>query len=81
MKCQGLSRSKSFPGIVWRRWTTKGNSWHRVYEPLKDVLIILLDSGLRNREVIRMRLEHINWESAFYFNPKGKTRKARRWCR
>ena len=25
-----------------------------------------------------MRLEHINWESAFYFNPKGKTRKARR---
>jgi len=25
-----------------------------------------------------MRLEHINWESAFYFNPKGKSRKARR---
>jgi integrase len=38
----------------------------------------MLDSGLRNGEVIRMRLEHINWESAFYFNPKGKTRKARR---
>jgi integrase len=46
--------------------------------PLKDVLIIMLDSGLRDGEVIRMRLEHINWESAFYFNPKGKTRKARR---
>jgi len=46
--------------------------------PLKDVLIIMLDSGLRNGEVIRMRLEHINWESAFYFNQKGKTRKARR---
>jgi len=46
--------------------------------PLKDVLTIMLDSGLRNGEVIRMRLEHINWESAFYFNPKGKTRKARR---
>ena len=38
----------------------------------------MLDSGLRNGEVIRMRLEHINWENAFYFNPKGKTRKARR---
>ena len=25
-----------------------------------------------------MRLEHINWDSAFYFNPKGKSRKARR---
>jgi integrase len=25
-----------------------------------------------------MRWEYINWDSAFYFNPKGKTRKARR---
>jgi integrase len=25
-----------------------------------------------------MRLEYINWESAFYFNREGKTRKARR---
>ena len=47
--------------------------------PLKDVLTIMLDSGLRNGEVIRMRLENINWDGAFYFNPKGKTRKARRW--
>src|SRR5258708_39608963 len=46
--------------------------------PLKDVLIIMLDSGLRNGEVIRMRWETINWEGAFYFNPRGKTRKARR---
>jgi integrase len=46
--------------------------------PLKDVLTVMLDSGLRNGEVIRMRLEQINWESASYFNPKGKTRKARR---
>jgi integrase len=46
--------------------------------PLRDVLIIMLDSGLRNGEVIRMRWESINWEGAFYFNPGGKTRKARR---
>ena len=46
--------------------------------PLHDVLTIMLDSGMRNGEVIRMRWETINWESAFYFNPKGKTRKARR---
>ena len=46
--------------------------------PLTDVLTIMLDSGLRNGEVIRMRFESINWERAFYFNPKGKTRKARR---
>ena len=46
--------------------------------PWKDVLTIMLDSGLRNGDASRMRLENINWDSAFYFNPRGKTRKARR---
>ena len=46
--------------------------------PLQDVLTIMLDSGMRNGEVIRMRWEDVHWDSAFYFNPKGKTRKARR---
>lgn len=46
--------------------------------PLNDVLTIMLDSGLRDGEVIRMRFENINWMNAFYFNPRGKTRKARR---
>ena len=46
--------------------------------PLQDVLIIMLDSGMRNGEVIRMRWENVHWDDAFYFNPKGKTRKARR---
>jgi integrase len=46
--------------------------------PLQDVLAIMLDSGMRNGEVIRMRWENVHWDSAFYFNPKGKTRKARR---
>jgi integrase len=47
--------------------------------PLQDVLTIMLDSGMRNREVSRMRWENVNWDGAFYFNPKGKTRKARRY--
>jgi integrase len=42
--------------------------------PLQYVLTIMLDSGMRNGEVIRMRWENIHWDSAFYFNPKGKTR-------
>jgi len=46
--------------------------------PLQDVLTIMLDSGMRNGEVIRMRWENVHWDGAFYFNPKGKTRKARR---
>ena len=46
--------------------------------PLKDVLTIMLDCGMRNGEVVRMRWEHIDWDASFYFNPRGKTRKARR---
>lgn len=46
--------------------------------PLQDVLTIMLDSGMRNGEVIRMRWENVHLDGAFYFNPKGKTRKARR---
>lgn len=46
--------------------------------PLQDVLTIMLDSGVRNGEVIRMRWENVHWDGAFYFNPQGKTRKARR---
>ena len=47
-------------------------------QPLNDVLTIMLDSGLRDGEVIRMRFEYINFMNAFYFNPRGKARKARR---
>ena len=46
--------------------------------PLDEVLTIMLDSGMRNGEVTRMRWENVHWDGAFYFNPKGKTRKARR---
>jgi integrase len=46
--------------------------------PLRDVLIIMLDAGMRNGEVVRMRWEHINWEAASSFNPEGKTPRARR---
>jgi integrase len=46
--------------------------------PLRDVLIIMLDTGLRNGEVVRMRWETVDWAGAFYFNPEGKTPRARR---
>jgi integrase len=46
--------------------------------PLDEVLTIMLDSGMRNGEVTRMRWENVHWDGACYFNPKGKTRKARR---
>jgi integrase len=48
-------------------------------QPLSDVLIVMRDMGLRPDEVFRMRWEHVNWERRLYFNPYGKSRKARRW--
>ncbi|PSH03367.1 MAG: hypothetical protein CXZ00_12445 [Acidobacteria bacterium] len=52
----------------------------KVAEPtLKDVLVIIRDMGLRPDELFRMRWEHVHWEKRLYFNPYGKSSKARRW--
>ena len=48
-------------------------------QPLRDVLIIMRDMGLRPDEVFRMKWEHVHWAKRLYFNPYGKSRKARRW--
>ena len=48
-------------------------------QPLEDVLLIMRDTGLRPEEVFRMRWEHVHWDKRLYFNPFGKSRKARRW--
>jgi integrase len=45
--------------------------------PLEDVFTIILDSGMRPREIATMRIEWIDW-SGSYFTRKGKTKKARR---
>jgi integrase len=46
---------------------------------LKDVLLIMLDSGMRPSEIFRMRWVDIQWERGTIFVPKGKTPKARRY--
>lgn len=48
-------------------------------QPLKDVLVIIRDMGLRPEEVFRMCWENVHWEKRLYFNPFGKSAKARRW--
>jgi integrase len=48
-------------------------------QPLTDVIVIMRDMGLRPDEVFRMRWEHVYWDKRLYFNPYGKSRKARRW--
>ena len=48
-------------------------------QPVRDVVILVRDTGLRPDEVFRMRWEHVHWEKRLYFNPYGKTSKSRRW--
>jgi integrase len=50
----------------------------RAASPLDDVLVIMLDSGMRDGEVVRMEIENIHADQGYYFNPKGKTKRARR---
>ena len=48
-------------------------------QPMRDVLILVLDMGLRNgSEAVCMRWEYLNLTEGYYFNPKGKTENARR---
>jgi Phage integrase family len=49
------------------------------WEPLRTVLLIMLDSGLRPSEIFRMRWENIHWDKRLIFNPRGKSRRSRRY--
>jgi integrase len=47
-------------------------------QPMRDVLIMIQDTGMRPEEVFRIRIENIDWGRRLLFNPGGKTRAARR---
>lgn len=48
-------------------------------QPLRDVLLIMLDTGMRPQEVFRMSWDHVNWQRRAIFIPFGKTRNSRRF--
>jgi integrase len=48
-------------------------------QPLRDVLIMVLDCGMRPGEVFQMCWEDIDWERRVIFIPRGKTRLSRRY--
>ena len=48
-------------------------------QPLRDVLSIILDTGMRPGEVFQMRWEDISWERGMIFIPRGKTPRSRRY--
>jgi integrase len=45
---------------------------------LKDVLLVMIDCGLRRKETARLRIEHIDWQSQTLFIPVSKTKQSRR---
>lgn len=47
-------------------------------QPLRDIALVMLDTGMRPGEVFRIRVEHLNFATQIIFNPFGKTRIARR---
>jgi integrase len=48
-------------------------------QPLRDILVIMMDSGMRPEEVMRMRKEHIAWERSVILVPYGKTSRSERF--
>jgi integrase len=61
------------------RLTAKGRRSRVGWEPFRTVFLLMLDSGLRPGEIFRMRWENIHWEKGLIFNPRGKSRKSRRY--
>ena len=49
------------------------------WQPLRDVLLIMLDTGMRPAEVFRMRWEHVKWGREQVFVPRSKSRKSKRF--
>jgi integrase len=61
------------------RLTRKGKESRVGWQPFRTILLIMLDSGLRPGEIFRMRWENIHWDEGLIFNPRGKSRKSRRY--
>lgn len=47
-------------------------------QPLHDIAVLMLETGMRNDEVYTMRFEHVNLPGRYYYNQTGKTPSARR---
>jgi integrase len=49
------------------------------WQPLRDVLLIMLDTGMRPAEVFRMEWQHVKWDRELIFVPRSKSRKSKRY--
>jgi integrase len=63
-----MPTKKHAPKMINYRW-----------QPLRDVLLIMLDTGMRPGEIFRMRWEHVKWDREVIFVPRSKSRKSKRY--
>jgi integrase len=49
------------------------------WQPFRDVLVIMLDTGMRPGEICCMRWEHVKWNQEVIFIPRSKSRKSKRY--
>jgi integrase len=47
-------------------------------QPLHDIAVLILETGMRPDEICRMRRENVNLAEGWVFNPYGKSKAARR---
>lgn len=47
-------------------------------QPLRDVAVLMLETGMRPEEVCRIRRENVYLSAGYVFNPYGKTKSAKR---
>jgi integrase len=47
-------------------------------QPLYDIAVLMLETGMRPDEIYRMKAENVNLEDRYVFNPYGKTKAAKR---
>jgi integrase len=48
------------------------------WQPFRDVLVIMLDTGMRPGEIFRMHWGHVKWDRDVIFIPRSKSRKSKR---
>lgn len=47
-------------------------------QPLRDIAMLMVETGMRPEEVCRIRRENVHLEHGYLFNPYGKTKAAKR---
>lgn len=70
--------AKEYPRSLLIDLETEASLLAVATQPLRDVLVVMLDSGMRPQEVFRMRWDNVNWELGTILVPYGKTKNSRR---